>query len=70
MFNLITQKFKNKGTKEEQDEHQYYILQWAEDLENTQTKQLDKQEVWIHFFMSVLWVCFWVFYEWRKVMTR
>jgi len=54
MFNLITQKFKNKGTKEEQDEHQYYILQWAEDLENTQTKQLDKQEVWIHFFMSVL----------------
>ncbi|XP_039511898.1 SPRY_PRY_C-I_1 domain-containing protein [Pimephales promelas] len=45
MFNLITQKFKNKGTKEEQDEHQYYILQWAEDLENTQTKQLDKQEI-------------------------
>ncbi|XP_056116606.1 butyrophilin subfamily 3 member A1-like [Rhinichthys klamathensis goyatoka] len=46
MFYLMTQKFKNKGTKkEEPDEQQYYILQWAEDLENTQTKQLDKQEI-------------------------
>ncbi|XP_051762232.1 SPRY_PRY_C-I_1 domain-containing protein isoform X3 [Ctenopharyngodon idella] len=39
----MTRKFKNKGTKEEQEEQQHYILQWAEDLENTQTK-LDKEE--------------------------
>lgn len=51
MFSM-TRKFKNKGTKGELEEQQYYILQWAEDLESTQTKQLDKEEVWIHFFMS------------------
>lgn len=51
MFSM-TRKFKNKRTKGEQEEQQYYILQWAEDLESTQTKQLDKEEVWIHFFIS------------------
>ncbi|KAK7169174.1 hypothetical protein R3I93_005233 [Phoxinus phoxinus] len=45
MFYLMTRKFKKKGTKEEQEEQQYYILQWAEDLENTQTKQLDEEEI-------------------------
>ncbi|XP_048049739.1 SPRY_PRY_C-I_1 domain-containing protein isoform X1 [Megalobrama amblycephala] len=40
----MTRKFKNKGSKGEQEEQQYYILQWAEDLESTQTKQLDKEE--------------------------
>ncbi|XP_067265358.1 SPRY_PRY_C-I_1 domain-containing protein isoform X2 [Chanodichthys erythropterus] len=44
-FFLRNGKFKNKGTKEEQEEQQYYILQWAEYLENTQTKQLDKKEI-------------------------
>lgn len=52
MFNMMTRKFKKKGTQDEQEEQQYYILQWAEDLENTQTKQLKEEEVWIHFFMS------------------
>lgn len=52
MFYLMNRKYKKKGTKEEPNKQQYYILQWAEDLENSQTKQLDKEEVWIHFFMS------------------
>lgn len=47
MFLLGNRKFKNKGTKEEQEEQQYYILQWAKDLENTQTKQQNnnKEEI-------------------------
>ncbi|XDV30378.1 hypothetical protein PO909_033312 [Leuciscus waleckii] len=45
MFYLMNRKFKKKGTKEEQEEQQHYILQWAEDLENTQTKQLDEEEI-------------------------
>lgn len=52
MFFLRNRKLKNKGTKEELEEQQYYILQWAEDLESTQTKQLDEEEVWIPVFMS------------------
>ncbi len=41
-MSLVTRKIKIKGTEEEQE---YYILQWAEDVENMQTKQMDKQEV-------------------------
>lgn len=40
-MSLVTRKIKMKGTEEEQE---YYILQWAEDVENLQTKQMDKQE--------------------------
>lgn len=40
-MSLMTRKIKNKGTEEEQE---YYVLQWAEDVENIQTKQMDKQE--------------------------
>ncbi|XP_077072636.1 uncharacterized protein LOC143723754 [Siphateles boraxobius] len=45
MFYLMTRKFKKKGTKDEQEEEKYYILQWAEDVENTHTKQLDEEEI-------------------------
>ncbi|XP_051565590.1 SPRY_PRY_C-I_1 domain-containing protein [Myxocyprinus asiaticus] len=37
-FSLMSGNMKNKGSQEEQ---QYYILQWAEELENLQRKQTD-----------------------------
>ncbi|XP_016383277.1 tripartite motif-containing protein 7 [Sinocyclocheilus rhinocerous] len=43
-LSLMTRKIKNKGSNEEQEEQQYYILQWAKDLENIKTKQMDKKE--------------------------
>lgn len=46
-------KIKNKGRNEEQEEQKYYILQWAKDLENIRTKQMDKKEVWIHIFKII-----------------
>lgn len=48
----MARKIKNKGSNEKQEEQQYYILQWANDLENIWTKQRDKKEVWIHIFKS------------------
>ncbi|XP_073702111.1 uncharacterized protein [Garra rufa] len=43
-MSLMTRKIKNKGTEEKQKDQEDYILQWAEDVENIQTKQIDKQE--------------------------
>ncbi|NP_001116179.1 SPRY_PRY_C-I_1 domain-containing protein [Danio rerio] len=42
---LMTEKIKSKGTNdEEQKEQEYYIFQWAEDVENMQIKQLDNKK--------------------------
>ncbi|XP_059418641.1 SPRY_PRY_C-I_1 domain-containing protein [Carassius carassius] len=48
----MARKIKNKGSNKEQEEQQYYIMQWANDLENIRTKQMDKKEVWIYIFKS------------------